>query len=223
MARGALLVFAKAPVPGQVFQRLTPPLTPEEAAGLHMELTEALLQRIAHSGPWRTRLYATPTTCDPFLEACTRRHRIPLRPQKGRDLGERLYDGLSEALASDGAAVAVGTDLPELGAESIGQALQALSAGHDAVIQPTEDGGYGLIGLSRPLPQLFWDMPWGTGDVAGLTRQRLEEAAASWAELPTTWDVDRPCDLYRLYSSTDPGSPLARWLTGPLAGRSDGP
>ncbi|KPV39629.1 hypothetical protein AN478_10915 [Thiohalorhabdus denitrificans] len=205
-----LLVFAKAPVPGRVFRRLAPALGAGDRVRLHMRLTAATLERLAGAGPWRTRLYAAPPAGAPFLRACARRHRIPLRPQHGRDLGERMRHTLEEALAGGGPAVLVGTDLPERGPESVAAAFRALAEGADAVLQPTEDGGYGLIGLARPLPELFRAIPWGTERVAAVSRERLRAAGAEWRELPATWDVDRPEDLARL----DPA--LLRGLT-PLA------
>ncbi|MFP4607591.1 MAG: TIGR04282 family arsenosugar biosynthesis glycosyltransferase [Thiohalospira sp.] len=210
-----LLVFAKAPVPGRVLTRLAPALDARDRARLHMRLTAATLGRLAGAGPWRSRLYAAPPAGDPFLRACARRHRIPLRPQRGRDLGERMRHALEEALAGGGPAVLVGTDLPERGPESVAAAFRALAEGADAVLQPTADGGYGLVGLSRPLPGLFRDIPWGTERVAAVSRERLRATGAEWRDLPATWDVDRPEDLARLDPAllrglTPKSRPLAR-------------
>ncbi|MFA9460301.1 TIGR04282 family arsenosugar biosynthesis glycosyltransferase [Thiohalorhabdus methylotrophus] len=213
-----LLVLAKAPVPGQVFRRLAPVLTARQAARLHMRLTAGTLQRLVDPHRWRTRLYGTPDTRHPFLRACARRHGIPLRLQHGRDLGERLHRALAEALAGGGPAVLVGTDLPRLDAESVAAAFRALREGNDAVLLPTEDGGYGLVGLRRPLPELFREIPWGSERVAEATRERLRTTGAAWRELPTTWDVDRPEDLDRLARIPDHSSSTSPRNASPSTG-----
>lgn len=193
-----LLVFAKAPIPGRTFTRLIPVLGPRGAAALHMQLTAEALRRLVHPGRWYTRLYGTPDTGDPFLQACARRHGIPLRPQRGRGLGERMHSALAEACASGGPAVLVGTDLPDQGASDVAAALAALAKGREAVFQPTEDGGFGLVGFNRPLPGLFIGIPWSTPEVMTTIRERLCGMGADWAELSETWDVDRREDLFRL-------------------------
>jgi glycosyltransferase A (GT-A) superfamily protein (DUF2064 family) len=68
---------------------------------------------------------------------------------------------------------------------------------HDAVLIPAEDGGYVLIGLRQPLPQVFADITWSTPQVLAQTRERLQAAGASWQELPALWDVDEPADWNR--------------------------
>lgn len=198
IANGRLLVFTKAPVPGQVLRRLCPPLTPGQAAALHMRLTADTLDRLAGTAPCPARLYAAPDTRHPFLHALARRHRLPLRAQRGRDLGERMQRALAQALAGAPFAVLIGSDVAGLAPEDIRQALAELAAGRDAVFTPMEDGGYGLVGVSRLRAGLFRGLPWGTARVMAATRRRCRDLGLDWAELPRRWDVDRPPDLERL-------------------------
>ena len=75
---------------------------------------------------------------------------------------------------------------------------------------PAEDGGYALIGLTRPQPRLFADIAWGSAQVMAQTRDRLRECNLRWRELETLWDVDRPEDYHRLQQSgflNEPASP----------------
>ena len=65
-------------------------------------------------------------------------------------------------------------------------------------------GGYGLIGLARPIPELFADMPWGTEAVMATTRERLLRLRVGWAEPAQIWDVDTPADLARLAATGFP-------------------
>jgi glycosyltransferase A (GT-A) superfamily protein (DUF2064 family) len=66
------------------------------------------------------------------------------------------------------------------------------------VVNPAEDGGYVLIGMRRPEPQLFADMAWSTPTVMMETRRRLARLHLSWREPARLWDVDVPQDLQRM-------------------------
>ena len=198
--RARLLVFAKAPEAGRVLRRLCPPLHPDRARLLHMRLTADTLRRLAADPPCPLRLYTAPGTDHPFFHRLGRRYGIPVRRQHGRDLGERLHGALSEVLNGGDRALAVGTDLPDLRRDEVIHALGALDRGRDAVFQPVDDGGYGLVGLSRPQPGLFHGIPWGTGEVMASTRARCRDLGLDWEELPFGWDLDLPEDLARLPS-----------------------
>jgi hypothetical protein len=204
-----LLVFAKAPVPGRVLTRLCPPLTCRQSAALHMRLTADTVSRLASTAPCPARLYAAPDIGHPFLRALARRHRLPLRRQRGSGLGQRMHRALAEVLATAPAAVLVGSDVLGVTPGDVRRALAALGAGRDAVFVPMADGGYGLVGLRRPQPALFRDIPWGGKEVMAATRVRCRELGLDWAELPERWDLDRPTDLPALPRRLRPGlSPL---------------
>jgi glycosyltransferase A (GT-A) superfamily protein (DUF2064 family) len=85
----------------------------------------------------------------------------------------------------------------------------ALVGGADAAFIPTEDGGYALIGLKKPVWRLFDGMPWGTGDVMRLTRDRLREKRLSVFEADQLWDIDTPADYYRAKSAALLNNPVA--------------
>jgi glycosyltransferase A (GT-A) superfamily protein (DUF2064 family) len=90
----------------------------------------------------------------------------------------------------------VGTDCPALTLAHLQQAADALQT-HDAVLVPAEDGGYVLLGLRRPIPEVFVGVNWSTAQVLVQTRKRLRQASATWHELPMLWDVDEPADWQR--------------------------
>jgi glycosyltransferase A (GT-A) superfamily protein (DUF2064 family) len=77
------------------------------------------------------------------------------------------------------------------------EAARAMKQGDKAVLGP-EDGGYVLIGMRHYSPELFTEIPWGTGSVMEETRKRLQRLGWRWHELRTFWDVDRPEDVERL-------------------------
>jgi len=193
-----VMVFAKAPTPGEAKTRLIPALGAAGAAALHRRLVMHCLRAARESRLGPVELWCAPDTSDPFFRECERRLGANLRAQGKGDLGARMQRAFESALARAARAILVGSDIPALSARYLRDADQALVRGDDAVIGPAEDGGYALIGLSRCDPELFRDVPWGGPEVLAETRRRL--AALSWrsSELPVLWDVDRPEDLERL-------------------------
>jgi hypothetical protein len=116
-------------------------------------------------------------------------------PQGAGDLGERLARATQNAFHSGAhRVVVVGTDAPDLTAELLTTAFRRLGE-VDVVLGPACDGGYYLIGLRRPSPQLFTNMPWGSGDVCHETQAAARAADLAVATLQTLADIDRPEDL----------------------------
>ena len=192
----AVLIFAKAPVPGEVKTRLLPVLSPRRAAALHARLTHDLIAGLSRSGPGRLYLYCHPGTAHPFFLGLRRRFGVTLRPQRGRDLGERMLNAAAEALALHARVLLIGCDCPVLTPDLCRQALAALKC-NDVVLGPAEDGGYVLIGLRRPVGALFRNLAWGSAAVLAETRRRIASLGLRHYELPTLWDLDRPEDLVR--------------------------
>ncbi|MBT9476548.1 DUF2064 domain-containing protein, partial [Polaromonas sp.] len=71
-------------------------------------------------------------------------------------------------------------------------------ARHDAMLLPVADGGYILIGLKTPCPELFSDMPWSTPAVAAETLRRMAALGLRVWRGPTLHDIDEPADLAHL-------------------------
>lgn len=193
-----VMVFARAPTPGEAKTRLIPALGAEGAAALHRRLVMHCLGAARDSRLGPVELWCAPDASDPFFRECERRLGASLHAQGEGDLGARMLRAFESVLAHAARAILVGSDVPALSARYFRDADRALRRGDDAVIGPAEDGGYALIGLSRCDPELFRDIPWGGPGVLAQTRRRL--AALSWrsSELPVLWDVDRPEDLGRL-------------------------
>lgn len=123
-------------------------------------------------------------------------HGLALRAQQGATFGERLEAALLRALGEGRVPVLVGSDVVSLAARDLHDAFEALRDA-DAVLAPTEDGGYALVGLRREVPGLFDGMPWGRDALMAATRRRLDEAGLQWAQLRTLWDVDEEPELRR--------------------------
>jgi rSAM/selenodomain-associated transferase 1 len=192
----AIAIFAKAPVPGRVKTRLVPPFTPDEAATVARACLETTLRRFAPAldAPVTLFLDGEP---DRELQTLAESLGVPIVPQVGADLGARLVEAF-RSLRERGATrtVALGSDSPTVDLAWIARAIASLDT-HDAVIGPTEDGGYYLIGLRGNIPELFSEIPWSTGSVARATLERASERGIAVDVLPTWYDVDDIATLRR--------------------------
>lgn len=196
-----LLVFAKAPIPGQVKTRLAGRLGARGAARLYQQLLRRTLRIARAARLCPVELWCAPDTRHGFFNACRRRYGVRLRPQGAGDLGQRMNRALNRTLADGHPVVLIGGDCVSLGAAELRAAVERLVAGRAAVLGPAMDGGYVLVGLSRPCPAIFRGIAWGQGTVLAATRRRLARTGVDWSELPLGWDVDTPADLRRLRRS----------------------
>jgi uncharacterized protein len=203
----ALVIFAKAPIPGQVKTRLCPPLTHDEAATLHgsfvldtLERTKAVATRL--NLPFDRYLACTPSSTLVFFKIMEERQAVKLIDQEGEDLGTRMHRAF-EILFTRGYhhVLIVGTDVPSLPLSYYQQALELL-AKHDLVLGPALDGGYYLIGLNQSAPALFENMPWSTDQVLPLTRAKADSLGLRMASLPEWRDIDRMEDLQALIEAS---------------------
>lgn len=192
-----ILIFAKAPLPGQVKTRLVPLLGASGAAHLHGEMVRHTVQCVQAAALAPLQLWCTPSTVAPLFAELKQRSALELYEQRGADLGTRMLHAFTVALQSAEAAVAIGTDWPALDPDVIATALQRLQQGDDVVLGPAEDGGYVLLGLRRVDAQLFTDIAWGSAQVLAQTQARLRRLQWRWSELPMSWDLDRPVDFER--------------------------
>lgn len=192
----AIAILAKAPVPGRVKTRLVPPLTPEEAADVARACLETTLRRCAPALDAPITLFLD-GEADRALQALAESLGVPIVPQVGADLGARLVEAF-RLLRGRGAArtVALGSDSPTIDPAWIARAVASLDT-HDAVIGPTEDGGYYLIGVRADIPELFRDIPWSTDSVARATLERASALGIAVDVLPTWYDVDDIASLRR--------------------------
>ena len=201
--------MATAPIAGAVKTRLCPPLRPDEAAELARCFLEDRVEQLG-AVPASDRLLAF----TPPEQAAAIRALVPpdvrIVAQHGADLGARM-SGLLTALLREGyaGAIVVGTDTPTLPTAYLVQAAAVLrQPAADVVLGPSEDGGYYLIGLTTPAPELFVGMSWSTATVCEETLRRAHGAGYRVFVLPTWFDVDRIADLARLRD--DPGKDAYR-------------
>jgi rSAM/selenodomain-associated transferase 1 len=201
--RSTIAVLAKAPIAGFAKTRLAPRLGAEGAAALHALLVERTLAAAAAAGFDRVVLWCAPSRAD--FRGVAVPPAVALHDQPEGDLGARLRAALAAHLA-DGPVVIVGTDAPALSAPALAEARAALAGGPDALLVPADDGGYAAIGVARArereaLEALLAGVPWGTGAVLAVTRERLRLLGWTWRELPAVRDVDLPADVDWLLGS----------------------
>ena len=197
-ADAAVLVFARAPLPGRAKTRLVPRLGAAGAARLQARLTRRALLTALASRCGAVELHGTPRARHAFFLKERRQLGVSLREQSGRDLGARMHHAIAAALRRHRYAIVIGVDAPELRAADLRRALRLLRSGCDVVLAPAEDGGYALIGCRRAPRPLFERVAWGGNEVYGQTVERLARLRLRWRALRTVWDVDRPTDLARL-------------------------
>jgi rSAM/selenodomain-associated transferase 1 len=204
---GALAMFAKAPIPGQVKTRLCPPLTPDEAATLHGSFVIDTLERtrtaVSKFGlPLDRYLACSPSSAHAFFKIMEERHAVRLLDQQGGDLGARMHH-VCDTLFGRGyrRVVIVGTDVPTLPLDRYQEALESLNR-FDVVLGPAFDGGYYLIGLRTAAPELFHDIPWSTDRVLPLTKEKALARNLTLRELPHWRDVDTLEDLNTLIEAS---------------------
>jgi uncharacterized protein len=202
----ALLVVAKRPAPGQTKTRLSPPLTPDEAAMLYdcfLRDTVEIMRRVPQVQPVIAYL--------PYEEKAFFADLAPdfeLIPQTGRDLGERLDHALKTYLEQGYRHVAImNSDGPTLPPTYIQEAFTALAEGCDVVLGPSDDGGYYLMGVSHPVPRLLREVQMSTPTVLAETLALAREEGLGVHLLPSWYDVDDVATLVRLATELQSTSP----------------
>ncbi|AWB35685.1 glycosyltransferase [Orrella marina] len=199
----ALIILAKAPVPGFVKTRLIPAVGSAGAAAIAESLLTHTLGQAIESNADRIELCASPEPTHPSIRQALDRvsgwanSRLHLSRQPPGDLGHRMDHSISRLLAHHGKVLLIGTDAPALTADKLRQSSAALDRS-PAVFVPAYDGGYALVGMTTEAPFLFENMAWSTPAVMATTRQRLREQQWSWTELDPVHDIDEPQDLAHL-------------------------
>jgi len=197
----ALAVMAREPVAGRVKTRLTPELTPRDAALLYQAFLRDTLGKVGSLPGVRPVVAYTPDTAEEYFRRIAPRHALLLSQQEG-DLGERLEHVSSELFhLGFSRVVIVGSDSPDLPRDYLELAFLRLVS-HDLVLGPCDDGGYYLIGLScRPEHVLFTGIPWSSSMVFETTLRKAKSMEMSVAILPGWHDIDTLKDLQTLLAS----------------------
>ncbi len=189
-----LCVFARTPELGQVKQRLAATLGQAGALAAHEELLRNTLDRTLGAGDYRVEVWLTNLAV--ALPDWLHSDRFSLREQGSGDLGQRMLAAIEALLEVSERCVLIGSDCPGIDGAYVARAFDALSES-DAVFGPAEDGGYGLVGLTRPIPQIFAESSWGDSRVLQRALARAAAAGITVTLLPELYDVDELADWQR--------------------------
>lgn len=189
----AVGIICKTPAAGFCKTRLSPPLAPEDCAGLSAcfirDLANTISELAADGGVVPYAVY-TPIGGEAALRALLPRD-FRLQPQVGGGFGVRLRTGLSDLLeAGHAGAILINSDSPTLPAAILQQAVDAVREKRGVVLSPAFDGGYTLIGVSEIHNELFEDIPWSTADVYRVTVARAREIGRPVFNVPGWYDID---------------------------------
>ena len=185
-----LIVFCKNPLLGQVKTRLAKTLGDEMALAIYLKLINHT-QNVVKAVDADVAVYYSDyvDTEDSWNNAYIKKR------QHGKDLGEKMFNAILEGLNMGYASVClVGTDIYELTPGIIDGAFDKLNKS-DVVIGPARDGGYYLIGMTRPDAKVFDISAWSTSSVLEETLLRVQEQGLGYGMLEALGDIDTEEDL----------------------------
>lgn len=186
-----VILFARAPVAGQVKTRLAAGVGAEAAARLHTAFVRDVVARA--SARFGVELHLDePTSAWPEI-GCPRRLQPP------GDLGVRMRQALEDALARGFERAAIlGTDAPDLPEAHIEELFQGET---DVRLGPAEDGGFWGIACRRIVGTMFDGVPWSSTRTLEATEVACRRGGLSVSFASVWADVDEPVDLQRLAAS----------------------
>ena len=196
-----LAIFARAPVRGEVKTRLARAIGVDAAFGMYQALLASTLVELGPgSGDFEPEVWVAGDV--ERFEEWQRRVLpgsmwMPVVEQRSGTLGQRMAHAFDEGIS-----VLVGSDIPPMSAGYVARTLQVLKS-VDVVLGPTEDGGYCLIAMNTPHPELFDGIPWSTSGVFEATVRAARELSVEVLE--ALWDVDVVADLKRWRQWQDDG------------------
>ncbi|RAK08631.1 hypothetical protein C8C77_10226 [Halanaerobium saccharolyticum] len=201
--QAAVVLMSRAPIPGKTKTRLESHLKKEECAELHQAFLKDINTKFLNLKKVYSRLdlylsYTPTDTSFQFAEVIDKQFvRIP---QRGKNLGEKMYYALSDAYQESNLPVLItGSDLPLLDLDIFTEALAGLKE-RDLVIGPSQDGGYYLIGMKKPEKFLFDFENWGNFSVLEKTIREASRHNLKSHFLPEASDVDTFKELLQLRS-----------------------
>ena len=173
---------------------MQPLLSAQQACALHSELLLWTCQTLCEARLADVELWACGNCSHPAFSHCEVLGACATHAQQGSNLGERMYHAIEHGLARYKKVILVGSDCPQIDAQYLELALEALNS-KPLVLGPATDGGYVLIGATRIQPTLFEGVSWGTERVFTETVERMRAQGEAWHELQPLSDIDRPEDL----------------------------
>ncbi len=194
MANRAVIVFLKAPEKGRVKTRLSHSLDKGFVLELYKAFVKDTLDAVHPLG--RPMVFFWPDNKKRAIKAWLGDDILSFS-QQGADLGQRMVHAFETVFdAGYDSAVLIGTDIPQLNSDILTQAFGKLDNDH-AVLGPSKDGGYYLIGFRKPAfsPLVFKGIDWSTPHVFEQTHAVMDTNDISFSLVETLNDIDTIADL----------------------------
>lgn len=189
MKKNVVVLFAKRPVIGKVKTRLAQSLGHKKALHVYTKMLDHMCHTVVNKA-FDAVLYWDSSVGD---SDWIMSYAISCYEQRGKDLGERMYNASKEMLALYEKVLIIGVDVPEINEMLLNEAFKALDT-HDVCIGPTQDGGYYLIGMKQP-HTIFDRIQWGSSVVFEKTIEYLRVHSLRYALLKELRDIDTQDDL----------------------------
>jgi len=205
--KNTILVFLKAPVKSTVKTRLAQSLGDDLTLELYKCFILDVLQKAETTGELILHYYPVDHE-KPVADFVGNYDRDP---QQGLDLGERMAHAFSSTFEKGfEKAVLIGTDIPDIPVDYLHDAFKALDE-NDAVLGPSRDGGYVLIGFNRKdfSQEIFKGVSWSTSTVCEKTLEIMDLNRISCHKLPLWYDVDTGEDFNALIQRLESGQATA--------------
>ena len=211
-----IAVMAKASAPGRTKTRLVPPLTSQEAAALNTAFLQDVSANIieaAYARPIQPYIaYGPPGPESVAFFTDVLPPNVRFFEAWWPDFGSCLYGAIDRLLeVGHASAVVLNSDSPTLPTSLLVETAEVLAEpGDRAVLGPSTDGGYYLLGLKSRHRRLFQEIAWSTDQVTDQTLARAAEIDLAVHLLPTWYDVDDAQSLSVLYGELFENRPFAR-------------
>jgi glycosyltransferase A (GT-A) superfamily protein (DUF2064 family) len=189
--------MARAPRRGEVRRALEPVLGVDGCLALQTALVEQAIEWAGGVAPGAVYVAYEPPDSPAEIRGLSPDETI-FFPQNGDGIGRRLADAAGRVFArTDGPLVVAWPNLPRLRPEHASAALDDLAAGCDVVLGPVVDGGFYLVGLARPLPDLFAlpEQTWRGGDAVGVGAEVIRDGNLELGLLRVDRALQRPADV----------------------------
>lgn len=190
----AVILFTRVPLPGKTKTRMMPYMTGKQCAALHTCFLQDIVEEYKKC------------TADIFVSYAPEENgEIKLKKilgeqtgyfeQKGETLGARMHHAMEYVLGMGyDRCLLIGADVPELSVRTVECAYEVLED-HDVVFGRTVDGGYYLVGMKKPTPEMFGLERYGHSKVLEETVRYLEDLGITVGYTDTYSDMDTPEDL----------------------------
>jgi rSAM/selenodomain-associated transferase 1 len=196
--KAILVIVAKEPVPGKVKTRLSSRFGAHQASELYGLSIQDTIEEMSYLSGHHLALAYTPEDAEPAFKKMLP-HPIELFAQQGADLGERLSNIFQRMFAKGyGQVHIINSDSPDLSHRLVSRSISLLKNREtELVLGPCDDGGYYLVGLKRPIPELFTQIPWSTDQVLSTTLEKAQLLNLHCALLRPWYDIDTYDDMLK--------------------------